>query len=61
MGVIYSSKGFNDTAIEKAGVNAIACCRLYRNEPSELPDSLALVSSFTRSVLSAHHLMSSGF
>jgi hypothetical protein len=39
MGVIYSRAGFTQPAIEKAKANNIACCRLYQNEPAEIPMS----------------------
>lgn len=38
-GVIYSRVGFFKPAIEKAKSNGIACCRLYQNEPSDMPSS----------------------
>jgi len=40
MGVIYSRSGFFLPALKKAKVNRIACCRLFRNEPSDLPESV---------------------
>ena len=46
LGVIYSSRGFSKQAIAKARANAISCCRLYRNEPAEMPERLILSSSF---------------
>jgi hypothetical protein len=39
-GVIYSYSGFTGPALEKAAVKGICCCRLFRNEPPELPDSI---------------------
>lgn len=39
-GVIFSSSGFTKPALEKAAKNGIACCRLYRNEPADLPEIL---------------------
>lgn len=38
-GVVYSSSGFTRPALDKAKANGIACCRLYRNEPANIPDS----------------------
>lgn len=37
MGVIYSNVGFTEPAVQKAKANGIACCRLYRNEPGDIP------------------------
>lgn len=45
-GVIYSSSGFSANALKKARVNGVACCRLYRREPADLPKSLIFFSSF---------------
>jgi hypothetical protein len=42
MGVIYSKAGFTQHAIEKAKANNIACCRLYQNEPADIPLSLVV-------------------
>ncbi len=39
-GVIYCNVGFTKPAIEKAKANGIACCRLYQNEPADIPDSI---------------------
>lgn len=44
-GVIYSKSGFTKHAIEKAKVNGIACCRLYQNEPADIPE-LIIFESF---------------
>jgi hypothetical protein len=40
MGVIYSNVGFTEPALKKAKANDIACCRLYQNEPADIPDSI---------------------
>jgi hypothetical protein len=40
MGVIYSRTGFTKTALSKAKANRISCCRIYRNEPSDLPATI---------------------
>lgn len=37
-GVIYSKSGFTKPAILKAKANSIACCRLYQNEPPDIPE-----------------------
>ena len=42
-GVIFAKNGFTEPALEKAKVNGLSCCRLYLNEPSELPESLEMV------------------
>jgi hypothetical protein len=39
-GIIYSFSGFTVPAIKKAHAKGISCCRLYQNEPPNLPDSL---------------------
>lgn len=39
-GVIYSYSGFTEPALEKAGELGICCCRLYQDEPPELPEHL---------------------
>lgn len=56
-GVIYSYSGFTAPALEKANAKGICCCRLFRNEPPELPESLvfrvyACTPTFTISLLS---------
>ena len=42
LGIIYSKAGFNDRALEKAKALKFHCCKLYENEPAELPENLAL-------------------
>lgn len=42
MGVIYSSSGFSRNALTKAEACGIACCRLYRDEPADLPEVVFL-------------------
>lgn len=39
-GVIYSRSGFNRSAVEKAKARGICCCRLYQNQPPDLPETL---------------------
>ena len=39
-GVIYSYSGFTKPALEKAAAKGICCCRLFRNEPPEMPQSI---------------------
>jgi len=50
MGVIYSSAGFTKPALEKARALGIQCCRLYRHQPSEIPEAIFLnyFSCFSR-------------
>jgi len=50
-GVIYSKSGFTRPAIEKAKSSGIACCRLYENEPADMPNIIAFESyAFTPQV-----------
>lgn len=39
-GIIYSFSGFGDKAIKKAKSLGICCCKLYQNDPPDLPESL---------------------
>jgi hypothetical protein len=39
-GVIYSKSGFTEPAITKAKANGLACCRLYQNEPPDIPKAI---------------------
>jgi len=39
-GVIYSSSGFSGPALKKANALGLACCRLFRDQNGELPQSL---------------------
>jgi hypothetical protein len=43
MGVIFSRAGFTGPAVDKAKAAGIACCRLYRNQPADLPLVLPLI------------------
>jgi hypothetical protein len=43
-GIIYSRSGFSRTALKKANVKGLNCCRLFRNEPAEIPDRLVFWS-----------------
>ena len=36
-GIIYSKSGFTRQALEKAQASGIVCCRLYQNQPAEMP------------------------
>ena len=42
MGVIYCNTGFTAPAVRKAKANGIACCRLYENEPADIPEAIWL-------------------
>ncbi len=39
-GVLYSRSGFTTPAVKKGQANGISCCRLYDNEPADLPTSV---------------------
>lgn len=39
-GVIYSASGYTEPAILKAQALSISCCKLYQNEPADIPESL---------------------
>lgn len=43
-GVIYSYSGFTQPALAKAAAKGICCCRLFQNEPPEMPQSIPLRS-----------------
>jgi hypothetical protein len=36
-GVMYSKSGFTKPALKKAKANGLSCCRLYQNEPADIP------------------------
>lgn len=36
-GVIYARNGFSEAAVEKARAYGMSCCRLYENEPADMP------------------------
>jgi hypothetical protein len=40
-GVIYSYSGFTKPALDKAKARGISCCRLYQNEPADIPEMLS--------------------
>lgn len=44
VGVLYSFSGFTNNAIAKAKVAGVSCCRLYSNEPPDLPEIICLSS-----------------
>lgn len=39
-GVLYSFSGFTEPALEKALALGICCCKLYKHQPPDLPESL---------------------
>lgn len=41
IGIIYSRSGFNQNALEKAKALGFHCCRLYEDEPADIPESIA--------------------
>jgi len=43
-GVIYSKAGFTRQALEKAKASGIACCRLYQNQPADIPVLISVES-----------------
>lgn len=45
-GVIYARTGFTKEAIDKAKVLGFSCCRLYANQPPEIPEVLFFSSSY---------------
>ena len=51
MGVLYSKSGFTKPAIQKATANGIACCRLYDNEPADLPTPIWIVIFLCKSTI----------
>lgn len=38
LGIIYSKTGFTKDALKKAKANSLSCCRLYLNEPPDIPE-----------------------
>lgn len=45
-GVLYSYSGFAQSALLKADQLGICCCRLFHNEPPDIPISLALTKQY---------------
>lgn len=45
-GVIYSYSGFGEAALQKAEVHNICCCRLFEDEPADIPGSLAFTTHY---------------
>lgn len=42
LGVMYSTSGYTKQALAKAKTNGISCCRLFRNEATDLPQILII-------------------
>jgi predicted helicase len=42
LGVIYSTSGFTPGALRKAKAHGLPCCRLYRDQPADIPQTLFL-------------------
>jgi hypothetical protein len=40
VGIVYSKEGYNDNAIDKSRKLGFHCCRLYRDQPPEIPTHL---------------------
>lgn len=51
-GIIYSSSGFSASALKKAKSEGLACCRLFRSEPADIPQSLLIWSYCCKSQVS---------
>ena len=51
-GVIYAKTGFADPAIQKAKKLDFSCCRLYLNQPPDLPEVLFFTAYCSRNQLS---------
>lgn len=45
-GVIYSYSGFGEAALQKAEAHGICCCRLFQNEPGDIPASLSFTTHY---------------
>ena len=46
LGVLYAYSGFTSNAIEKAKKLGISCCKLFDNEPADIPESLFFLASY---------------
>lgn len=46
-GIIYSRNGFTKTAIKKAKVNGMNCCRLYENRLADIPEILTFSTFYS--------------
>ncbi len=59
-GIIYSSSGFTKTAIKKAHSNGLSCCRLYENQPADLPEVLFLTHYLVKPAFKIHFIEATG-
>lgn len=48
IGAIYSKAGFGENALTKAKALNISCCRLYENQPADIPHALAITAHYIR-------------
>jgi hypothetical protein len=55
-GVLYSRSGFTKPAVKKAQANGISCCRLYDNEPDDLPASVWIEQFLCKPVIQLESL-----
>ena len=46
-GILYSHRGYTRPAIEKAKKLNISCCKLYQNQPPEIPDLLLIPNCYS--------------
>lgn len=49
VGVLYSYSGFSKNAIAKGKAANVSCCRLYTDQPPDLPELISIASYFWRS------------
>lgn len=47
IGIIYARTGYTDPAIQKAKSFGFHCCKLYEDQPADLPESLVLGLAYT--------------
>lgn len=46
IGIMYSKEGFNNRALDKAKVLNFHCCKLYKNQPADMPQMLVFGISY---------------
>jgi len=46
LGVLYAYSGFTSNAMEKAKKLGVSCCRLFDNEPADIPRNLVFIDSY---------------
>jgi Restriction endonuclease len=49
VGVLYSYSGFSKNAVSKGRAAGVSCCRLYADQPPDLPELISFASYFWRS------------